>query len=114
MTVDRNDVELTNEVVEVERRPRSGVVVSVRLSPAEADELQDRAEARDLTISQVAREAIRAYLQGGNAKSPSVWPWTGTTSGGANLELTYADLGPTIGTTGEAQEPSRSESVPVA
>lgn len=109
MTVDRNDIELTNEVVEVERRPRSGVVVSVRLSPEEADELQNIAEARHLTLSQVTREAIRFYLKGPIAKPTSQWPWTGTTSGGGHFELTYADFGSLIGTagvSGEAPDPS--------
>ena len=52
-----DDIELGDEVIEVERRERAGVVVSVRLSAEEADRLQRMAEDRKTTLSRVAREA---------------------------------------------------------
>ena len=68
------DVELGDEVIEVERRPRAGVVLSVRLSPDEADRLQGIAEARRTTLSQVAREAITSYLSSGAMAAPARLP----------------------------------------
>ena len=60
-----DDIELGDEVIEVERRERAGVVVSVRLSAEEADRLQSMAEDRKTTLSRVAREAIATYLANG-------------------------------------------------
>jgi hypothetical protein len=57
-----NDIELGDEVIEVERQRRAGVVVSVRLSAEEADRLMTIAEGRQTTLSRVAREAIERYL----------------------------------------------------
>ncbi len=51
------------EQIEVRRAARSGVVVSVRLSPEDADLLHDIAEANGKTISQVAREGLSRYLR---------------------------------------------------
>jgi predicted transcriptional regulator len=93
------------EALEVERRPRSGVVVSVRLSPDEADALQNIAERGRLTLSQVAREAIRQYLSGGKTtKDPAVTPWMATISGQANLEVVYSFYGTTAQTEGSVLE----------
>ena len=60
-----DDIELGDEAIEVERRERAGVVVSVRLSAEEADRLQSIAEDRKTTLSRVAREVIAAYLADG-------------------------------------------------
>lgn len=103
--MDRENIELTKETVKVERRPRSGIVISVRLSPAEADQLQEMAEARGLTISQIARKAVSSYLKGQYGQTPPVWPFMGTTTGGAHFELSYKEFGSTIETIGVAQEP---------
>src|SRR5713101_5745245 len=65
------DIELGDELIEVERRPRSGVVISVRLSPDEADQLQAKAQARRTTLSSVAREAITSYLSHPSVTTPS-------------------------------------------
>lgn len=46
------------------KRP-SGIVISVRLDPQDADRLVDHAEATGRTLSQVGREAIRDYLRYG-------------------------------------------------
>ncbi len=65
------EIELDDEAIEVERRPRSGVVVSVRLAPDEADLLQSIAERRRTTLSQVAREAIIGYLASEPVEKPA-------------------------------------------
>jgi predicted transcriptional regulator len=57
------DLELGAEPIDVERRTRSGVVVSVRLSADEADLLQAIAQSHHVTLTDVAREAIIAYIQ---------------------------------------------------
>ena len=59
------DIELGDDVIEVERKPRAGVVVSVRLSADEANRLQQLAEERRTTLSHVAQEALSAYLAHG-------------------------------------------------
>jgi hypothetical protein len=66
-----DDIELGDEPIRVERRPRAGVVVSVRLSPNEADELLTIAEARHTTLSQIAREAISGYIASRPLSQPS-------------------------------------------
>lgn len=104
MEMESKDLELGNEPVEVERRPRSGVVVSVRLSPGEADQLGAIAERRRMTLSQVAREAISSYLAGGMIRNPAAAPWTGTTSGNSNLELVYGSYGAIVRTEGSVKE----------
>ena len=104
--VDKNDFEAGDEPVQVKRSSRAGVVVSVRLSPEEADRLQDIAEERRTTLSQIAREAVALYLRvgptGGRAAGS---PWTGTTTEHANLELVVQSLGPTVRTSGCVQAP---------
>lgn len=86
------DVELDDEVIQVDRPKRSGVVVSVRLSADEADELERKAQARGTTISRVAREAITRY------RPPPHPGWTATLSGPGTLVVS-ADL-PSSWTTG--------------
>jgi hypothetical protein len=71
MTIDREQFEAGDEPVEVERRARAGVVVSVRLTPDEADRLQELAAERNTTLSRLGREAIVRLLDDGNAPSRS-------------------------------------------
>lgn len=97
---DRSDFELGDEPLEVERPRRAGVVLSVRLSPDEADQLQSIAESRRITLSQVAREAITGYLRTGPAP-PASAPWTGTTTGQGSLVL-MTDFTAIQGTSGAA------------
>lgn len=56
-----DDYELGDEPMQVERAPRAGVVVSVRLSPEEAERLFLVARLSDKLITEVAKEAL---LQG--------------------------------------------------
>ncbi len=105
--MDRTDVEMGEETLDVERRPRAGVVVSVRLSPQEADRLQDVAERRRLTISQVAREALSAYLTGGAVGALAAAPLQGGTSNDASLTLIVKDYGHTAYSHGPVKEPTR-------
>jgi len=74
VAMERSDVELGDELIEVERRPRAGVVVSVRISADEADALQALAERRRATLSQVAKEAIVAYLSRGPVRQTAAVP----------------------------------------
>ena len=59
----RTEVELGDEPLEVRRRPRSGVVVAVRLTADEADRLHDLADAAGMTITALARQALVKYLR---------------------------------------------------
>ncbi len=65
-----DDIELGDEPIDVERRPRAGVVVSVRLTAEEADRLQTIADGHNTTLSRVAREAIERYLASGGGAAP--------------------------------------------
>jgi len=64
------DIELGEDVIEVERKPRAGVVVSIRLSADEAARLQRLAEERETTLSQVAQEALSAFLAHDSRRAP--------------------------------------------
>ena len=101
-----DDIELGDEVIDVERKPRAGVVVSVRLSAEEADQLQRIAERRKTTLSRVAREALTSYLVHGPERAPAVGPWTGTVSIGGHFELSYPDHGTTARTAGSVSQPT--------
>jgi predicted transcriptional regulator len=103
--MDPSDIELGDEPIELERRSRAGVVVSVRLSPDEADRLQDIAERRQTTLSRVAREAIKTYLTHGPVKQPAASPWTGASSFG-QLVLSYSGFGSTVRTSGPRKRTS--------
>lgn len=83
-----DDIELGDDVIEVEKKPRAGVVVSVRLSADEADQLQSIAEKRGTTLSRVTREALSSYILHGPQRPITVGPWTGTMSGG-DLALSF-------------------------
>lgn len=74
-------------------------VVSIRLSAAELGMLQELAEYRGVTVSQVARDAITTALRGG-AAAVAAAPWTGTSTNG--LDLFAAPQGPTARTSGAA------------
>lgn len=76
------DVELGEEIIKVRRRRRSGVVVSVRLSPDHADQLHELAAQTGKTISQLAREALQSLLRTGTSGLASVPYVTATASGG--------------------------------
>jgi len=100
------DIEL-GEILEVERKSRAGVVVSVRLSADEADELQRLAEQRGTTLSKVAREAITSYLAHGPNRGIEIGPWTGTVSSskmGGSFELTFSPSSSTAETAGSVRE----------
>ena len=70
---ERDAFELGAERVAVERPRRAGVVLSVRLGPEEADQLQELAEQRKLTLSQVVREAIASYVRYGSGTARRRW-----------------------------------------
>lgn len=53
---------MASDEIEVERQPTAGVVVSVRLSPREADALRQLASERKSTLSDLARTALTAML----------------------------------------------------
>jgi hypothetical protein len=83
-----DDIELGDDVIEVERKPRAGVVVSVRLSPEEADQLQAIAERRGVSLSRVAREALSGYLMYGPDRPTIIGPWSHTIGLGGHFEPT--------------------------
>jgi len=64
------DIEFGDAPVEVERAPRPGVVLSVRLSPEAADLLEQIAEARHAPLTQVAKEALNEYLKAHAVPAP--------------------------------------------
>jgi hypothetical protein len=109
----REDIELGDEPVEVERPRRTGIVLSVRLSPEEADHLQQIAEVRGLTLSKVAREALMLYLRGGGGGTTVAGaPITATLAGDGQLVFLANDPRPTSVTPGvQTAEPETAESV---
>ncbi len=92
--MNHSDYELGDQPIEVERRPRSGVVISVRLSAEEADLLSDVAEANGKTVSQVTREALTRYLREPVKSAQQTPSWTGTSTGSSNLEITSGPSAP--------------------
>lgn len=60
-----DEFEMSDEQVEVERRPKAGAVLSVRLSQEEMEQLQAVAQQRKMTVSQLAREALVEFAQAG-------------------------------------------------
>ena len=83
----RKDFELGDEPVEVERRLRADVVISVRLSRDEADRLQAAARRANKTLSQTAREAITGCLESTTAPVGGSVQWTVGVSSGAPVYL---------------------------
>lgn len=77
--VEREDFAVGDEQLQVDRRARAGVVLSVRLSAEEADRLQDLANARGMTLSRIGREAIAMFLRTGGVVVEPGLRWTGGT-----------------------------------
>jgi hypothetical protein len=63
--IEPGDIELGDEITEVEVRRPVGLVISVRLSAEEADQLERIAERAGKSVTEVAREAIQAVIAAG-------------------------------------------------
>lgn len=101
----REDYELDDEPVQVERRARADVVISVRLSRDEADQLQRAARRSNKTLSQTAREAIVGCLSGDAGVSAGSPLWTIASNGGGPVYLKVrGDDGVGAQTAGEGRE----------
>ena len=86
---------------------RGGVVVSVRLAPEDADRLVKLAEESGKTVSQVAREALRAFVSRGGQPSLFDGEWAGISSGPLVMRTAHwADTtaGPTVTQTDELDD----------
>jgi hypothetical protein len=57
-----DDIELGDDAVAVERKRRAGLIVSIRLSPEEADQLERMADARHMSLSALAKEMVAQSL----------------------------------------------------
>ena len=89
-----DDIELGEEVARSAQGKRpAGIVVSVRLSAQEADQLQLLAQTSGKSLSEVAREALRASL---NNAALHVLPagFTATATNDTPLSL-FGSLAPT-------------------
>jgi predicted transcriptional regulator len=75
-SVEPEDFELGDEPIEVERRPRAGAVLSIRLSGEEVDRLQQLAKARGISLSRMGREAIIAFIEAGGPRLEAGISWT--------------------------------------
>jgi hypothetical protein len=60
--MERQDIEVERTPIKVERQPRAGAVVSVRLTEEEVERLEDVAESRHSSLSGLVREAVRVFL----------------------------------------------------
>jgi len=103
-TSDLSEFEATGEPLEVERRPRSGAVVSVRLSADEAEHLMNLATQRRMTVSALGREAILAYIQRVPSARLAAATWTGATNGNTFLQIINPTNRPIIRTDGAPVE----------
>ncbi len=65
-----HDIELGDEAVDVERPGRAGLVVSIRLSPEEADQLERLADQRRMAISALAKEIVAESLKAATPAAP--------------------------------------------
>lgn len=83
---EREEFELGDEAIEVERARRSGIVLSVRLSADEAEQVQRLALERGMSLSQIAREALTGLLRGG-AGGVAGAPVTAAITGPASLVI---------------------------
>ena len=63
--IEPGDIELGDEITDVEVRRPAGLVVSVRLSAEEADQLERIAERAGKSVTDVAREAVQAAIASG-------------------------------------------------
>ncbi len=99
----RHEDEELGEEVKVTRSRRAGMVLSVRLTPEEVEQVLHLTEARGITLSQLAREALTDYLRRGGTGGASGSPPTVTTTGLATLQVHWN--GPRTGneTRGNAQ-----------
>jgi len=103
----KQEFEPGEEVLDVDRRPRSGVVVSVRLSEQEAIHLSGIAAARRMTMSQVVRQAVSEFLNGVSVERLAAmpWaPWSGATTAHAPLQLIVPSSRPVLRTEGAPTE----------
>jgi hypothetical protein len=85
------EFELEDEPVEVERRAKADVVISVRLSRDEADRLHEAAKRSSKTLSQTAREAIVGSLAGRAPASAGAALWTVASNGSGPVSLKVRD-----------------------
>jgi hypothetical protein len=104
--IGRDDIELGDEIADFPRRPRTGTVVSVRLSLPEAAALHALAERRGTTLSSVARDAIAAYLERAPLDDPAVPPMTVITSAPAAFTAWITRTLPVARTYGSRIQPS--------
>ena len=84
---------------DVESGSGPGVVVSVRLARDDAERLMSLAEDSGKTVSQVAREALRAFVSRRGQASLFDGEWAGISSGPLVMRTAYwADTtaGPTV------------------
>lgn len=102
MSVDRDQFEAGDEPIEVERRARAAVVVSIRLSAEEADRLQELAAQRNTTLSRLGREAIVQLLDGEAPRQSGLLGvmWTATSTFQNNLQLSPGKPERTVWTSG--------------
>ncbi len=63
--IEPGDIELGDEITDIEVRRPVGLVISVRLSAEEADQLERIAERAGKSVTDVAREAVRAVIAAG-------------------------------------------------
>ena len=74
--VDSEDFEAGDEQIEVERRPRAGAVLSIRLSGDEVERLQQLARDRGVSLSRLGREALTAFIKSGAVSLGTGIQWT--------------------------------------
>jgi predicted N-acetyltransferase YhbS len=63
--IEPSDIELGDEITDVEVRRPVGLVIAVRLSAEEADQLERIAEKAGKSVTEVAREAVQAVIAAG-------------------------------------------------
>lgn len=112
--VSRDDFEIGTEPIEVERKPRAGVVISVRLSPDEAEQFQKIAEERGMTVSQIARQALGAFLHATPERQPAFAPWTSTVRKNCSLAVSWhTPRPPNLYTRGDEDRSGRTATIEV-
>jgi hypothetical protein len=98
-------LELDAQSIEVKRRARADVVISVRLSRDEADRLQRLARRSNKTLSQIAREAIVERVNRSAGAVAGTTGWTVTSSGMGPVTFMARDDGELRAyTAGDARE----------
>lgn len=102
---ERANFEAGDEPIKVKRQPRSGTVISVRISPEEADRLYEVAESRGKTVSQIAREAIGNYVNSSVSSPPNAALQVMVT-GTALSNFVVSSGAPNIQTRGSVAEPA--------